>query len=106
MVQCPHCDKQVLSTNYKSHEAHHLNKPLAKCLICEKEFFSRDRYYFFIKKNIIFINFFIFSCKDHLKIKHDKKTFEEYDPYILQYEKNRLSHLLLAQTTEIIPTHK
>ncbi|KAM7348347.1 uncharacterized protein ACRADG_007703 [Cochliomyia hominivorax] len=88
LVQCKHCNKQVLSTNYKSHTAAHLNQPLVKCLICDKEFYRRE------------------SCKDHLKVKHDKKSTDDWNKYIYNYDSKRLSHLLLEQTTNVVPTHK
>ncbi|KAM7349575.1 uncharacterized protein ACRADG_008449 [Cochliomyia hominivorax] len=84
-VRCEHCDKSILSTSFKSHTAAHLNEPLMKCSICSKEFFRRG------------------SCVLHVKKVH-QKTNEEYNDFIIQYKKNRISHLFLEQKADIQPT--
>ncbi|XP_065364145.1 zinc finger protein 39-like [Calliphora vicina] len=81
-VRCKHCDKSILSTSFKSHTAAHLNEPLMKCSICSKEFFRRG------------------SCVLHVKKVH-QKTNEEYNDFIIQYKKNRISHLFLEQKADI-----
>ncbi|XP_046802249.1 zinc finger protein 701-like [Lucilia cuprina] len=81
-VRCQHCDKSILSTSFKSHTAAHLNEPLMKCSICNKEFFRRG------------------SCVLHVKKVH-QKTNEEYNDFIVQYKKNRISHLFLEQKADI-----
>ncbi|XP_065364517.1 zinc finger protein 37-like [Calliphora vicina] len=83
-VRCKYCDKNILSTSFKSHTAAHLNEPLMKCSICDKEFFRRD------------------CCTQHVKSIH-KKSNEEYKDFIITYNNNRLSHLYLEQTADILP---
>ncbi|KAM7348350.1 uncharacterized protein ACRADG_007704 isoform 2-T3 [Cochliomyia hominivorax] len=83
-IRCKYCNKTMLSTSFRSHTAVHLNQPLMKCLLCDKEFFRRE------------------SCTDHLKVRHHKKV-NEYNDCIQIYEKKRFSHLLLEQTADIIP---
>ncbi|XP_037822275.1 zinc finger protein 808-like [Lucilia sericata] len=86
-VRCKYCDKNILSTSFKSHTAAHLNEPLMKCSICDKEFFRRD------------------CCTQHVRQIH-KKSNEEYDNFIITYNKNRLSHLFLEQTADLQPDDK
>ncbi|XP_065363461.1 zinc finger protein 423-like [Calliphora vicina] len=81
-VRCKHCDKSILSTSFKSHTAAHLNTPLMKCSICNKEFFSRG------------------SCVLHMKNIH-KKGNEEYNDFIILHTRNRISRLFLEQNEEI-----
>ncbi|XP_065366143.1 zinc finger protein 429-like [Calliphora vicina] len=82
-VRCKHCDKSILSTNFKSHMAAHLNAPLMKCSICNREFFRRR------------------SCVLHVKKIH-QKTNEDYNDFIIRYTNNRISRLFLEQTADIL----
>ncbi|XP_037822271.1 zinc finger protein 846-like isoform X2 [Lucilia sericata] len=83
-VHCKDCDKNILSTSYKSHKAAHLKTPLVKCSLCNNEYYSRS------------------SCCVHLKRIH-KKRQEEFDDCIIVYKKDRISRLYIEQNEDIEP---
>ncbi|XP_075154324.1 uncharacterized protein LOC142227962 [Haematobia irritans] len=78
-VQCNICKKIMNSTYFAAHRAAHLNEPLMKCTICEKDFFGRT------------------SCMKHMRKVH--KRTDKCEDIIFYYEKYRprLTPLLREQ---------
>lgn len=44
-VQCQYCNKTVASTKWRAHKAVHIGEPQVKCKICDKDYFSRHKYF-------------------------------------------------------------
>ncbi|XP_061400039.1 zinc finger protein 300-like [Musca vetustissima] len=86
LVHCKDCDKDVEGRKFYEHRAKHLNQPLARCTLCEKDFFSRK------------------TCTNHMKNVH-KRTKDNYEDITMYYEKYRmrLSYKRLVQQEEVIP---
>ncbi|XP_061400040.1 zinc finger protein 33B-like [Musca vetustissima] len=79
-IHCKECNQDIVSHKFTAHRAKHLNEPLMRCKLCEKDFFCR------------------ISCTRHMKRVH-KKTYDNYDDITIYYEKYRarLPHALLLQ---------
>ncbi|XP_075154331.1 uncharacterized protein LOC142227964 isoform X2 [Haematobia irritans] len=85
VVHCKECNKEIDSAKFNAHRAAHMNEPLMKCTLCEKDFFSR------------------MSCSRHMRRVH-KRGRDSYDDIITYYEKYRprLSHVLMEQQEEVL----
>ncbi|XP_073829676.1 uncharacterized protein [Musca autumnalis] len=86
LVHCKYCNKNINGRKFYEHRAKHLNQPLIRCTLCEKDFFSRQ------------------TCTSHMTRVH-KRTKGNYDDIAMYYEKfrMRLSHKVLLQQEEVIP---
>ncbi|XP_005186384.2 zinc finger protein 30 [Musca domestica] len=86
IVHCKYCGKDINGRMYYEHRAKHLNQPLIRCTLCEKDFFSRQ------------------TCSLHMTRTH-KRTKGNYDDIAMYYEKYRmrLSHKFILQQEKVTP---
>uniref|UniRef100_A0A1I8PR78 Protein krueppel n=1 Tax=Stomoxys calcitrans TaxID=35570 RepID=A0A1I8PR78_STOCA len=78
-VQCKICNKIMNSNCFAAHRAAHLNEPMMKCILCQKDYFNRT------------------SCMKHMRTIHKRTDkCEDIIYYYVKY-KPRLTSLLREQ---------